>query len=184
MPFALHKRLVQLSVLLAGCMLVPAGAAAQISFPSHQVTQNSNVLEVDGHGDFNGDGREDLMVNRFTQTATSFTATPQLYLSNGNGTYQSPKTLPAPVGVGFTVIGDFNHDGKLDFVTTIFSSSSSSVSIVLCLGNGDGTFQAPKKRGWHKPVPTEARGLFGECEPDADLFESFDKPVCRAHSSG
>jgi FG-GAP-like repeat len=145
MPFALHKRLVQLSVLLAGCMLVPAGAAAQISFPSHQVTQNSNVLEVDGHGDFNGDGREDLMVNRFTQTATSFTATPQLYLSNGNGTYQSPKTLPAPVGVGFTVIGDFNHDGKLDFVTTIFSSSSSSVSIVLCLGNGDGTFQAPKK---------------------------------------
>jgi hypothetical protein len=141
MSFRVHERVVQLSVLLTGCMLFSASAIAQISFPSHQITQNSNVLDVAGHGDFNGDGREDLMVERVTQTGTSLTVTPQLYLSNGDGTYQSPKSLPVAPGV--TVIGDFNHDGKLDFVTTIASSSTSN-SIVLYLRNGDGTFQAPK----------------------------------------
>src|ERR1700750_1520733 len=147
MSSTLHERLAQQSILLAGCILLAASATAQLSFSSHQITQNSSVRNVAGHGDFNGDGREDLIVSRATQTATSFTATPQLYLSNGDGTYQLPKTLPAPVGPGSTVMGDFNHDGKLDFATTVLSSSSSSsssFSVVLCLGNGDGSFQAPK----------------------------------------
>ena len=155
MSSTVHERFAQMSVLLAGCMLLPACATAQLSFSSHQITQNSSVLEVAGHGDFNGDGREDLMVNRFTQTATSFTATPQLYLSNGDGTYQSPKSLPEPVSAEGTVIGDFNHDGKLDFATAMSSSPASNVSIGIFLGNGDGTFQTPKT------IATSSRYLFG-----------------------
>jgi hypothetical protein len=131
-------RLPQWPALLLGCALFPVTSLAQVSFPSHQITTNPNVLDVAGHGDFNNDGREDLMVNKFTQTSTSFTATPLLYLSNGDGTYQAPKTLPVPVNSEFTTIGDFNNDGKLDFATL------SGSNLVVCLGNGDGTFQAAK----------------------------------------
>jgi hypothetical protein len=138
MCFPVHERVVQLSVLIAGCALLPAISTAQVSFPSHQIAQTSNVTEVAGHGDFNNDGREDLLIVSFTQTSTSFTPTPQIYLSNGDGTFQAPKALPAAVAPGYTAIGDFNGDGKLDFV------SQNGSSIVVCLGNGDGTFQAPK----------------------------------------
>ena len=133
-----HLRFVQSSALLIGCALLPASALAQISFQSHQIAQDPNVTLIAGHGDFNGDGPEDLLIERFTQTSTGFMPTPQIYLSNGDGTYEAPKTLPAIVSPGYTAIGDFNNDGKLDFVT------QSGSSIVVCLGNGDGTFQAPK----------------------------------------
>jgi hypothetical protein len=165
MSSTVHERFAQMSILVAGCMLVAASATAQVSFFSHQITQNSSLLQVAGHGDFNGDGREDLMVNRFTQTATSSTVTLQLYLSNGDGTYQSPKSLPEPVGAGNTVIGDFNHDGKLDFATAV---SSSTVSIAIYLGNGDGSFQAPKM------ITTSSGDLFGFVAADLNHDNNTD----------
>jgi hypothetical protein len=138
MSCPVQQRLLQWSALLLGCALLPVTSFAQVSFPSHPITTNSNVIQVAGHGDFNNDGREDLMVEKFTQTSTSFTPTYQLYLSNGDGTYEAPKTLPAAVDSLHTAIGDFNHDGKLDFATLNGSS------VVVYLGNGDGTFQAAK----------------------------------------
>ena len=41
-----------------------------------------------------------------------------------------------------TVTGDFNHDGKPD-IATLQSNSDSTVTLVVALGNGDGTFQTP-----------------------------------------
>jgi hypothetical protein len=138
MSFSVFQRHLQFSALLFSCALLPSVALAQVSFESHQLAQEPNVTEIAGHGDFNNDGREDLLIERFTQTSTSFTATPQIYISTGDGTYQAPKTLPAPVDPSFTAVGDFNGDGKLDFATLNGSN------LVVCLGNGDGTFQAPK----------------------------------------
>ncbi len=138
MSSSLHERLVQLSIVV-GCALLPTSSRAQLSFPSHQIAQTSNVTEVAGHGDFNNDGREDLLIVSFTQTSTSFTPTPQIYLSNGDGTYQAPEIASCFRGSeGIPPSDDFNNDGKLDFVT------QNGSSIVVCLGNGDGTFQAPK----------------------------------------
>jgi hypothetical protein len=134
----MQQRFLQRTALLLGCALLPVISLAQVSFPSHQIMTNSNVIQVAGHGDFNNDGREDLMVAKFTQTSTSFMATYQLYLSSGDGTYQAPKTLPAPVDLNHLAIGDFNNDGKLDFATL----NGSAVDVYL--GNGDGTFQAAK----------------------------------------
>ena len=55
------------------------------------------------------------------------------YLGNGDGTFTLKSTTPTPSG-GYLVLGDFNHDGKVDFATS---------GNLMALGNGDGTFQNP-----------------------------------------
>ena len=55
------------------------------------------------------------------------------YLGNGDGSFTQAGTTATPGG-GFLAVGDFNHDGKLDFATS---------ANLLALGNGDGTFQTP-----------------------------------------
>src|SRR2546422_6485052 len=83
-------------------------------------------------GDFNGDGKPDLVVANFNDSTLS------VLLGNGDGTFQAAQTFG---GVGshpyFVAVGDFNRDGKLDLVVT--NSHSHSISVLL--GNGDGTFQ-------------------------------------------
>jgi len=89
-------------------------------------------------GDFNNDGNQDFA----TANAGSFTVS--IRLGNGDGTFSSPSIPEVSVGDAPepVAIGDFNNDGKLDFVTA--STSNNNVSIRL--GNGDGTFTSP-------PVP-------------------------------
>jgi hypothetical protein len=83
-------------------------------------------------GDFNGDGKLDIVTGSYTGTTIS------VLLGNGDGTFQPAITSTSGGQSGITV-GDFNNDGILDVV--IVKESSSTVSVLL--GNGDGTFQAP-----------------------------------------
>ncbi len=125
---------------ILGCGLFCATAQAQLAFQSHQVLQSqtqpqsTSSLETRVTGDFNNDGRQDLIVRAYPSQSG------MLYLSNADGTYQGPYALPVS---GIVAVGDFNHDGKLD-VAGYTSPNSSPQSIVVSLGNGDGTFQAPK----------------------------------------
>jgi type II secretory pathway component GspD/PulD (secretin) len=68
--------------------------------------------------------------------------TVQVLLSNGDDTFKTAAGSPITVGQEPSAIiaGDFNSDGKQDFVVTNFTDNTFS----LFLGNGDGTFkQAP-----------------------------------------
>lgn len=82
-------------------------------------------------GDFNGDGKIDLLtINRSTTSAS-------LLLGNGDGTFT---VAGAPIALAQTpsylATGDFNGDGRLD----VAISNGNNNSVTILLGNGDGTF--------------------------------------------
>ena len=69
--------------------------------------------------------------------------------NNGNGTF-APATLVTPsTAQGIIGVGDFNRDGKLDFVTLNTLPSGSDVQTLnVFLGNGDGTFAPQPAVAW------------------------------------
>src|SRR6266700_3894325 len=88
-------------------------------------------------GDFNGDGKLDLAVVNFGDWNV------YVLLGNGDGTFQAARSVYFASGGGFPwsiAAGDFNGDGKLDLAVSNYGDNSLSV----LLGNGDGTFQAPR----------------------------------------
>lgn len=87
--------------------------------------------------DFNGDGKLDLAV-----TADDGESSPSVlltFLGNGSGTFSlSSSQSLAPYPSDAVVAGDFNGDGILDLVASVFSNGNN----YFALGNGNGTFQA------------------------------------------
>ena len=62
-------------------------------------------------GDFNGDGKSDLV------TADENDSTASVLLGNGNGTFQAKRSFGTGSQPYSVAVGDFNGDGKSDLVT-------------------------------------------------------------------
>jgi len=60
---------------------------------------------------------------------------------NGDGTFSKSTLVMTPGAQGTLGIGDFNGDGKLDFVAIGANSSLTGWVLTTFLGNGDGTFR-------------------------------------------
>ena len=93
--------------------------------------------------DFNGDGKPDLVVSdSLNQTVTILTG-------NGDGTFTAGTPVSAGLPAGSTAklhqvaAADFNGDGKTDLAVVAGWQATGDPSLVLLLGNGDGTFGAP-----------------------------------------
>ncbi|MCB0319555.1 MAG: VCBS repeat-containing protein, partial [Bdellovibrionales bacterium] len=86
-------------------------------------------------GDFTGDGYADYI----TIATTGSTNSVRLYTGLGNGSFQSRITLTSNPLIDQIFVGDFDEDGKTDFMlrSSVFSGA------LLYSGNGDGTFLAP-----------------------------------------
>ena len=97
-----------------------------------------NVATVTG--DFNGDGIPDVAV------LNSAYGTVGLMLGQANGQPPKPQTVrykTGTLGTAFAV-GDVNGDGKLDLLVESDFVNAGYPTFGLLLGNGDGTFQAPR----------------------------------------
>ncbi len=90
-------------------------------------------------GDFNGDGRVDLVVANSASNNNNVS----ILLGNGDGIFQTAVNYTAGAGPTGVAVGDFNGDGKADLAVT--NGGSNNVSVLL--GNGDGTFQAAVNYG-------------------------------------
>ncbi len=87
-------------------------------------------------GDYNEDGNLDIAV---TLTFSKM----ELYLGNGSGRFNKGETYLTGSRSFSGTTEDFNSDGHLDIA--LAASSSGASSIRLFIGNGDGTFQKPKR---------------------------------------
>ncbi len=92
-------------------------------------------------GDFNQDGTLDVLATQIGNRII------ELFLGNGDGTFTQSGTTYTGNNFNF-VIGDFNGDGKLDLLARsqeYASDTREQYALDIFFGNGDGTFQPPKR---------------------------------------
>jgi hypothetical protein len=97
------------------------------NFTATNVT--SYVGHVLGVGDFNGDGRTDLVV------ADASNANPAILPGNGDGTFAAPRQVAETASVTFALSTDFNGDGKRDLVV-----GAEGMTVAVYAGGGDFSF--------------------------------------------
>ncbi len=101
------------------------GLRAAVNYPTGAGPRSMAV------GDFNGDGKPDLIVSNSNGGSVS------VLLGNGDGSFQAPMNSSLGITPGALAVGDFNGDGKAD--VAVANSGTNVIRIIL--GNGDGTFQ-------------------------------------------
>jgi hypothetical protein len=111
-------------------------------------------------GDFNNDGRVDVV------TAANTDSSADVLLGNGDGTFQAPRVTAVGYNMAGMAAGDFNGDGRLDFAT-IAADNTNVPAMCVCLGNGDGTFQARQRFAvGSSPFDARAGDFNGDGKPD------------------
>jgi hypothetical protein len=145
----------------ADCLVVPVGKPSTTgvvyaslgngdgTFTTQSQTFTTGASSSSGTtaGDFNGDGKVDLLVTEFSSVVAT-TGNDYILFSNGDGTFSPGSTFAFPK-VGSTtstttsVTGDFNGDGKTDPLFFAFTSgnTNSHTDFAVFLSNGDGSFK-------------------------------------------
>jgi hypothetical protein len=140
-----------LAVLLVAGTTATLSAQSNLSFEEHAQTYTyswtqsgntySGVYEVVATGDFNNDGKPDLIECCGQNNGLAFSA------GNGDGTFQTPVlAASAPAnsqGTQYMVAADFNGDGHLDLAGISFFPGNVPPDLTVWYGNGNGTFRTP-----------------------------------------
>jgi hypothetical protein len=126
------SRVLWLSVLVVmlGGLLEPEAAAQTVSFGAKTAFGTGDSPVSVAVGDFNGDGKLDLVV------ANIDSATVSILLGTGTGSFGAKTDFGTGSSPRSVAVGDFNGDGKLDLA--VANVNSATVSILL--GTGTGSF--------------------------------------------
>lgn len=103
------------------------------------VSITTNVVGDHRLGDFRNIGTLDLVAIGPDQAGTNSTSYILFLAGNRDGTFAKGTPVLTTGANGIMAVGDFNKDGKLDFVSV---NGRSSHALTTFLGNGNGTFQA------------------------------------------
>ncbi|HLK31440.1 MAG TPA: VCBS repeat-containing protein, partial [Terriglobales bacterium] len=155
--------------------------------PQHVARQQVVVAAAD----LTGNGRSDIIAGGLTYEF-------YVMLGESNRTFGAPipYSLPfEPNGAPFTV-GDLNGDGKPDLVIPCQYCGQLFSSVVVLLGNGDGTFSpAPNQCGtmpglcdatWLSPFAVAIADINGDGIPDLALTlnQNFDVQILLGKGDG
>lgn len=114
------------------------------SFTAPTVIQKTGANGTMALGDFDRDGKLDIACVGAANNAKAMS----IFLGNGDGTFRNGGTTfysGYPINPIRVFATDFDRDGKLDIVAYGYENGSNLGSTLLFVGNGDGTFQAPKQ---------------------------------------
>ncbi len=85
-------------------------------------------------GDFNGDGKMDLIVVSSTNNNLSYVQ------GDGSGGFTSVRNITSGAAPVYVAAGDLNGDGRLDIVV---ANNDTASPLTVHIGNGNGKFQSP-----------------------------------------
>lgn len=120
-------------------------------------------------GDFRNTGHADFLATAaFPNTAN---VSPYILFApgNGDGTFAKASIIAAPGAGGEMTIGDFNRDGKLDFVAVGANSAGTEFVLTTFLGNGDGTFRNAGNVSFPASAENISRVFAGDFNRDGKL---------------
>jgi hypothetical protein len=109
--------------------------------PSDAASIDRNPTTGMAAADFTGNGILDLVVSEFADHRLV------LFLGNGNGTFQAAQQIVLPdFNPGAIIADDFRGDGKMDLMVVDNGTPNTAFRgrLLVLLGNGNGTFEAPE----------------------------------------
>ena len=134
-------------------------------------------------GDFNGDGKLDVAI-LLPPNLNNYPSELHILLGNGDGTLQAPIVTILDVGEAVAAVADINGDKKADLIMSLLDANNAVTGVAVLLGNGDGSFQAPKTVVTAQLSALTVADLNADGKPDLAISNSGTVQIMLGHGDG
>lgn len=154
----------------------PTGKIGFVS--ATQIPTGGGTGQAAFSGDFNGDGKPDLVTivqTNYSSTTHVWTYSISVVLSNGDGTFQAPVLTHVPNNdsCAALVVGDVNGDKKDDIIVAhqpnCNNNGYTTPTIDVLIGDGTGNFTASNNTNSTIPTSGLAGGTLADVNGDGKL---------------